>query len=179
MNVARKGAGEGIKMSTGTRTVEAESTVAVGGWAAGAVGGFAGGIAFGLLMMYVIPAPMLETVVPAMYGIEGPALVAGWAIHQFHGVVLGLAYVALVRAMPGRLAGPARDRTGALGLGAAYGVLTTAVLAVLVMPVWLGVVGFAGAPPFPNVSYPGTVLSLIGHVVYAVPVAVAYALATE
>jgi hypothetical protein len=161
-------------MSTRTRTVEPASAITANGWVAGAIGGFVGSVAFGLIMMYVIPAPMLEIVIPAMYGIEGPALLAGWAIHQFHGVVLGLAYVALVRVTPVRDA--ARGRTGALGLGVAYGVLTTVVLAGLVMPVWLGAVGFAGSPPFPNVSYPGTVVSLVGHVVYAVPVAVAYAL---
>jgi len=163
-------------MSTKTRTVAPVSAVTTNEWVAGAVGGFVGSIAFGLMMMYAIPAPMLAVVIPAMYGIEGPAFLAGWAFHQFHGVVLGLAYVALVRSTPGRIGRLARDRTGALGLGVAYGVLTTVVLAVLVMPVWLGVVGFAGAPPFPNVSYPGTLLSLLGHVVYAIPVAVAYAL---
>jgi hypothetical protein len=146
---------------------------------AGAGGGFVGSIAFGLIMMYVIPAPLLEIVIPAMYGVEGPALLAGWAIHQFHGVVLGLAYVALIRAMPERVRELARDRTGALGLAVGYGVLTTVGLAVLVMPVWLGVVGFAGAPPFPNVSYPGTLVSLFGHVVYAIPVALAFALSAS
>jgi uncharacterized membrane protein YagU involved in acid resistance len=164
-------------MSTKTRTAAPVTAVTTNEWLAGAVGGFVGSIAFGLLMMYVIPAPMLAVVIPAMYGIEGPAFLTGWAIHQFHGVVLGLTYVALVRATPVRDA--ARDRTGALGLGVAYGVLTTVVLAVLVMPAWLGAVGFAGAPPFPNVSYPGTLLSLVGHVVYAIPVAVAYALAAS
>ena len=163
-------------MSTIKRSVKPVFGITANEWLAGAIGGFVGSIAFGLVMMYVIPAPMLEIVIPAMYGIEGPALLAGWAIHQFHGVVLGLTYVALVRTVPGRLRGLAHDQTGALGLGVAYGVLTTVVLAVLVMPVWLGVVGFAGAPPFPNVSYPGTLVSLIGHVVYAIPVAVAYAL---
>jgi len=163
-------------MSTKTREVEPTAAATTNEWLAGAVGGFVGSIAFGLLMLYAIPAPMLSVAIPAMYGIEGPALLAGWAIHQFHGVVLGLAYVALVRALSGRIGRIASDRTGAIGLGAAYGVLTTVVLAVLVMPVWLGVVGFAGAPPFPNVSYPGTLVSLIGHVVYAIPVAVAYAL---
>jgi len=166
-------------MSTIKRTVEPVFAITANEWLAGAIGGFVGSIGFGLLMMYVIPAPMLEVVIPAMYGIGGPAFLAGWAIHQFHGVVLGLTYVALVRTLPRGVREMARDRTGALGLGVAYGVLTTVVLAVLVMPVWLGTVGFAGAPPFPNVSYPGTLVSLVGHVVYAVPVAVAYALAAS
>lgn len=76
--------------------------------------------------------------------------------------------------------GPLREsakRAGpAIGLGIGYGVLTTVALAVLVMPVWLSALGFPGAPPFPNVAVPGTLLSLIGPVVYAIPVAVAYAL---
>lgn len=39
-------------------------------------------------------------------------------------------------------------------------------------------VGFPGAPPFPNIAIPGTLLGLIGHIVYAIPVALAYALVT-
>lgn len=34
-------------------------------------------------------------------------------------------------------------------------------------------VGFPGAPPFPNIAIPGTLLGLIGHIVYAIPVALA------
>jgi len=125
-------------------------------------------------MQYAIPTPMFEMAIPAMYGIDGPALLAGWALHQFHGVVLGLAYVALVQLGPFRES--ARRVGPAIGLGIGYGVLTTALLAVLVMPVWLSTLGFPGAPPFPNVAIPGTLVSLLGHVVYAVPVALAYAL---
>jgi hypothetical protein len=146
-------------------------------WAAGAAGGFLGSIPFGLLMMYVMPPPLLEIVIPAMYGIEGPALAAGWAIHQFHGVVLGLTYVALVQF--GGVGDIAESVSGSLGLGVAYGVVTTLVLAVLVMPIWLSVVGFPNAPPFPNFAIPGTIVSAIGHVIYAIPVAVGYALASE
>lgn len=79
----------------GTETTEAASTgriksIRLTQWLAGAAGGFLGSILFGLMMQYVMPPPLLEMVIPAMYGIEGPALAAGWAIHQFHGVVLGL-----------------------------------------------------------------------------------------
>jgi hypothetical protein len=146
-------------------------------WAAGAVGGFLGSIPFGLMMMTVMAPPLLEIVVPAMYGVEGPALAAGWAIHQFHGVVLGLGYVALVRF--GGFADTAKQLSGSLGLAVAYGVLTTLVLAVLVMPIWLSVVGFPNAPPFPNFGIPATIVSTIGHVIYAIPVAVGYALVSE
>ncbi|MEM4781110.1 MAG: histidine kinase [Halalkalicoccus sp.] len=160
---------------------ETTSNVGIGGietnqWLAGAAGGFLGSILFGLMMRYVMPPPLLEMVIPAMYGIEGPALMAGWAIHQFHGVVLGLVYVALVQAPP--LRERAKRLGGALSLGVAYGVLTTIGLAVIVMSLWLSAVGFPMAPPFPNVGFPATLLSTIGHVVYAIPVALAYALVT-
>ena len=141
---------------------------------AGAAGGFLGSVLFGLLMQFVIPAPMLEMAIPAMYGIEGPALAAGWAIHQFHGVVLGIAYVLLVG--NSGLRERASRLPDAIPFGLAYGVLTTALLAVIVMPLWLGAMNFGGAPPFPNLALPATLLSTVGHVLFAVPVAVAYAL---
>lgn len=164
-------------MATETKTERGFGNVRTNEWVAGAVGGFAGSILFGLIMQYIMPPPMLEVVIPAMYGIEGPALLNGWAFHQFHGVVLGLVYVALVQLRP--FHEQARRLGGSISLGIGYGVLTTAILAVLVMPLWLSAVGFAGAPPFPNVAMPGTILSLVGHVVYAVPVAVSYALIAE
>ncbi|WP_436344859.1 hypothetical protein [Natronorubrum sp. FCH18a] len=159
---------------TQTTTATTIGNATFGEWTAGAVGGFLGSIFFGLLMRYVIPAPMLEMAIPAMYGIEGPALAAGWAIHQFHGVALGLAYVALVQWEP--LRDPASRLGPAIGLGIGYGALTTLLLAVLVMPIWLATLGFPGAPPFPNLAIPGTIVSLLGHVAFAVPVAIAYAL---
>ncbi|MUW13665.1 hypothetical protein GJ633_02580 [Halorubrum sp. CBA1125] len=164
-------------MATETGTASAAAGVTSRQWAGGAVGGFVGSVPFGLMMMYVMPPPLLEMAIPAMYGIEGPALAAGWAIHQFHGVVLGLGYVALVEV--GGLRETARSLRGSLGLAVAYGVLTTVVLAVLVMPIWLGALGFPGAPPFPNVAIPATIVSTVGHVVYAIPVAVAYSVVSE
>lgn len=162
-------------MATETGTSTSIGTVRSTEWLAGAVGGFVGAIPFGLMMQYIMPPPLLEMVIPAMYGVEGPALAAGWALHQFHGVVLGLAYVAIVQYGP--LQAPARRLSGAIGLGIGYGILTTVLLAVLVMPLWLSAVGFPTAPSFPNVAIPGTILSLVGHVVYAVPLAVVYAVA--
>jgi|AntRauTorcE11898_2_1112593.scaffolds.fasta_scaffold09401_1 hypothetical protein len=164
-------------MATETGSATESRTVTSKQWTAGAVGGFVGSIPFGLMMLYVMPPPLLEVVIPAMYGIEGPAVVAGWAIHLFHGVVLGLTYVAVVRF--GGVEETAGELGGALTLGVAYGVLTTLVLAVLVMPIWLRVVGFPAAPPFPNFAIPATIVSTIGHIVYALPVTIAYAIVTE
>lgn len=164
-------------MSTQATTAAETTDSTTSPYLVGAAGGFIGSVLFGLIMTYVMPPPLLEVVIPAMYGVEGPAPLVGWAIHQFHGVVLGLVYVAAIQSGP--LSGPARKLGGSVGLGIGYGVLTTAVLAVLVMPLWLQAVGFPAAPPFPNVSIPGTVVSTIGHVVYALPVTVGYALFAE
>jgi len=139
--------------------------------------GLVGSVLFGLFMQFVMPPPLLEVVIPAMYGVAGPALAVGWALHLFHGAVLGFVYVLLVEVTG--LDETARRTTGAVGLGIVYGLLTTAVLAVLVMPVWLGAVGFPNAPPFPNVAIPGTILSTAGHVLYAVPLALLYASLTD
>lgn len=161
-------------MATDTRPNVSLGGTSLDDWAAGALGGFVGSILMGLVMQFVMLGQTLELAVPAMYGIEGPALLAGWALHQFHGVVLGLTYVAIVHSGP--LSRPARQGRSAIGLGIGYGILTTAVLGVLVMPVWLSIVGFPGALPVPNVGMPQTVLSLLAHILYAIPVAVGYAL---
>jgi len=139
--------------------------------------GIVGSVLFGLFMQFVMPPPLLEVVIPAMYGVAGPALAVGWALHLFHGAVLGFVYVLLVEVTG--LDETASRTTGAVGLGIVYGLLTTAVLAVLLMPVWLGAVGFPNAPPFPNVAVPGTLLSTVGHVLYAVPLALLYASLTD
>jgi len=148
-------------------------------WVRGALGGFIGSIGFGLLMAFVMPPPLLEVVIPNMYGIaatpENPAPLAGWFFHQFHGVMLGLAYVAYVERPAIRDWLDARTLKGAMVHGVIWGVVTTLVLAVLVMPIWLQVVGFPMAPPFPNLGA-GTILSLVGHLMYAVPLAVVYAI---
>jgi len=164
-------------MATQTQTTSTTFGVQTNQWLSAAAGGVLGSVLFGLIMQFVMTAPLLEIVIPTMYGVEAPALAAGWAIHVFHGVFLALAYVALVQLGP--LDEPARRINGAIGLGVAYGVLTTAVLAVLVMPLWLSAVGFPMAPPFPNLAFPATVVSTIGHIVYAVPVALGYALASR
>lgn len=164
----------GRRMATETRSESLVDGLSLDELAAGAIGGFLGSVLMGLVMQFGMPGPTLEMAIPAMYGIEGPALLAGWTMHQFHGVVLGLVYVVLVQFEP--LRRPARRVESAIVLGIGYGVLTTMLLSVLVMPVWLSAVGFPSPPPFPNVGMPNTLLSVLAHVLYAIPVATAYAL---
>lgn len=148
-------------------------------WVRGAVGGFIGSVAFGLMMAFVMPPPLLEVVIPNMYGFaatpDAPAMLAGWAFHQFHGTVLGVIYVAYVEHPS--IAGWSDPRTigGGILHGVIWGVITTLVFAVLVMPLWLQAVGFPEAPSFPNIG-PGTLMGTIGHIVYAVPLGIFYAL---
>nr|WP_089877280.1 histidine kinase [Halogeometricum limi] len=132
-------------------------------WQAGVAGGILGAIAFGALMVLVSPG-VLTNAIPAMYGLTGGA--AGTFIHLSHGAVIGVAFAALLRARP-ELAETLGRSTAA---GAAYGVAVWVVLAVLVMPVWLSAVGFAGAPGLPNIS----TTSLVGHVIYGLVLGAAY-----
>lgn len=141
-----------------------ESPTAFAPWQAGLVGGLAGGLVFGA-MMSAMMTPVMEMAIPAMYGIEGPAGLAGWVIHMSNSAVLGVVF--------GALAGRA-DLTGTgrtAGAGLVYGAVLWAVLAATVMPIWLGTVGFPGTPPLPNLNP----LSLVGHLVYGLVLGVVYA----
>lgn len=149
-------------------------------WVRGAFGGFVGSVAFGLFMAFIMPAPMLEVVIPNLYGIEAtpdtPAPLAGWFFHQFQGVMLGLGYVAYVEYPSVARWQEPRVLKGGLIHGLIWGVLTTAIFPILVMPLWLQAAGFPGAPPFPNVGFPATLMGLMGHFVYAVPLGILYAI---
>jgi len=140
--------------------------------AAGAVAGFVGSLLMGAMMHMMGNAGTLQMGIPAMYGVEGPALGVGWALHQWHGVVLGVVYVLGVENV-GALRGKARSLGGAVGFGVGFGVLIM-VLPIFVMPLWLDAMGFGGAPPFPNIAVPQTLMSTVIHVVYAIPVGLGY-----
>jgi hypothetical protein len=165
-------------MSTETATVEDSEflNITPKKIAAGAVGGFVGSLIMGVLMQTMNPGT-LQMGIPAMYGIEGPSLGAGWAFHQWHGVFLGVVYVLGVENIDS-LRGKARSLGGAVGLGVGYGVVTT-LLPVFVMPLWLSAMGFGGAPPFPNFGIPATFISAAMHVVYALPLALVYYFVTR
>ncbi len=126
---------------------------------------------------------MLEVVIPNMYGIgatpDNPAPMAGWFFHQFHGVMLGIAYVAYAERPAVIEWMEPRSLQGGIVHGIIWGVLTTIVLPVIVMPLWLQAAGFPMAPSFPNIGFPATLLGLIGHIIYAVPVGVLYAIYRE
>ncbi|MDF9748345.1 histidine kinase [Natrinema salsiterrestre] len=152
-------------MASETMTRRPERTeTALEHWQAGTVGGIVGALVFGAMMAMQTP-PVLEAAIPAMYGLEGG--LAGTVIHVSHGAVLGVVFAAL-------LVATGRTELGlgsSAAVGLAYGLGVWAVLAVVVMPIWLSAVGFGMAPDVPNVA----VESLVGHAAYGLVLGVVYA----
>ncbi|WP_430504110.1 DUF6789 family protein [Haloparvum sp. PAK95] len=147
-----------------------EVSTAEGAWKGGVLAGIAGGVVMGA-MLSVMMAPVLEMAIPSLYGIAGPAGAVGWVIHVSHGAVLGVAFAAILQTKPG-VGGSIGKSAGA---GAAYGVGIWVVLAAIVMPVWLGTVGFGGAPSVPNFNP----MSLVAHVVYGVVLGAVFPLVAD
>ncbi|MBX0295224.1 histidine kinase [Haloarcula nitratireducens] len=145
-------------------TTAAETDVTLADWQAGVLGGILGAAVMAVLISLTSP-PVLQGAIPGLYGLSGG--VAGWVVHLSHGAVLGVAFAAVAeRGLPAD-----RSIGSTLGLGVVWGVVTWLVLAALVMPLWLGAVGFPQAPPFPNFAVP----SLLWHVVYGGVLGITYA----
>ncbi len=136
--------------------------------AGSAIAGILGTLAFGGFFVAIGNTGVIEMAIPAMYGVSGPAPLIGWAIHLFHGAVLGVLYAVIVNSTG--YGHHLDELPKAAGLGLGYGVVTTVALAALLMPVWLSSVGFQGAPPFPNFSPMG----LVGHLIYGGVLGVSY-----
>jgi len=134
-------------------------------WETGIVGGLLGGLVMGIVFS-VLATPVLESAIPALYGLEGGTI--GWAVHMSHSAVFGVVFAAVVSRPR---VGPYADSAAALlGLGLGYGAALWVVAAGVVMPVWLDAVGFAGAPPLPNFDP----TSLLAHLVFGAVLGAAY-----
>lgn len=149
------------------------SFVSYSDWTRGVLGGFFGAIPFGFIMLYAMNAPVLEMIIPAMYGVEGPALVIGWLLHLFHGTILGIGYVTFFETTEFVHQDTLQSIGGGIRFGVLWGFMVMVLMVVLIMPIWLNIVGFAEAPPFPNVGS-GTILSLLGHVIWAIILGMTY-----
>jgi hypothetical protein len=155
-------------MSTATERTEPAQSV-TGSWQAGVLGGVVGALAMGGLML-ATNEPTLAVAIPSLYALAPPPNVAaGLFVHLSQGAVLGVGFAALVGVLE-------LDSTGKLLAGGiAWGVVTWAVFAALVMPLWLSAVGSPASPPFPNFAVP----SLLWHVVYGVVLGGVYAATVE
>ena len=142
-------------MSTRTESAhEVESSP--GNWRAGTLAGIAGGIAMGVLVI-AMNTPTIAVAIPSLYTLAPPPDPGvGMVVHVSHGAVLGVVFAGIAGVLD--LDSDAK----VVGVGVGWGVLTWAVLAALVMPIWLGAVGSPASPPFPNFAPP----SLLWHVVY-------------
>jgi hypothetical protein len=152
-------------MSQATETGTVTGTATNSTWKAGVVGGVAGAAVMAVLVSVMNP-PTLEVAIPSLYALAPPPNgVAGWVVHLSHGAVLGVAFAGVAEA-----AGGGRSLGRSVGLGVLWGVVTWAVLAALVMPVWLDAVGSPANPPFPNFATP----SLLWHLAYGVVLGALY-----
>ncbi|ELZ30856.1 hypothetical protein C474_10356 [Halogeometricum pallidum JCM 14848] len=147
-------------MSTETATQTVEST-SNDDWQSGVAAGLLGGVAMGALMAVQMPG-VLEVAIPSMYFLAG--VLAGFTVHLAHAAVLGIGFAAVAATRPELSTGRS------IALGVAYGVVLWAVLAVLLMPVWLSAVGSPAHPSLPNINP----ASLVAHVVYGAVLGATY-----
>jgi hypothetical protein len=125
-----------------------------------AMAGVLGTLAFTAFFIAIGNTGTISMAIPALYGLTGPSLIIGELIHLVHGAILGVVYAAIVSATGyGHHLDDVKKAT-VWGLG--YGLVTTVLLAALLMPVWLSAVGFPNAPTAPNFNPMG----LLGHLIY-------------
>lgn len=149
-------------MSVKTETTK-ESGLTLNDWQAGVAGGILGAVAMAVAVSAMNP-PTLSMAIPGLYGLSGG--VTGWVVHLSHGAVLGVVFAGAV----GSDGLSIESASKYVGFGAVWGVVIWALLAAVVMPVWLGVVGFPNAPPLPNFAVP----SLLWHLIYGVVLGAVY-----
>ncbi|WP_338729613.1 histidine kinase [Haladaptatus sp. DJG-WS-42] len=154
-------------MVSETQTATTTRTVS-DNWLGAAVAGLLATFAFGGFQTVMGSSSVIAHALPALYGVQGPALAVGWGIHLVHGALLGIAYAAFATPKPLREYAE-NIPTGAL-LGIVFSVLLTIVAVGFIMPLWLQAVGFPMAPPIPNLA-PS---SFIGHAVYGVVLGALY-----
>lgn len=165
------------------RTDDVQRETSVVGTGRALVGGFLGGIAgtaaFGLLSV-ALGLGFVQSFIPALFGM-GQSGVVGWTVHLAAGAVLGVVFGLLVSrprvhwlVVPDArepALGPASPSVRLVGLGIAYGLAVWAILPMLVLPVWLGVIGVGGVD-----AVPGSALtSLAAHLVFGLLLGAVYA----
>lgn len=154
-------------MVSETQTATTTQTVS-DNWLGAAVAGILATLAFGGFQTVMGSSGVIANALPALYGIQGPALSVGWGIHLVHGALFGIAYAAFTTPKP--LREYAKNVSTGAALGIAFSVLLTLVAVGFIMPLWLQAVGFPAAPPIPNLA-PS---SFVGHAVYGVVLGALY-----
>jgi hypothetical protein len=116
-------------------------------------------------LILVMNTPTLAVAIPSLYMLAPPPTPAfGLVVHLSHGAVLGVIFAVIVSAL--ELDTAATQVAASIG----WGIATWAVLAAVVMPIWLSAVGSPASPPLPNFAPP----SLLWHIVYGGVLGVIY-----
>lgn len=155
------------------RTPDAESARTIPWWLGGALGGAAGALPFGAVLSALAPET-LRVAIPAVYGLA-PGSIAGWLVHLAHGTALGALYAAFVRIeRVDRLLDAATPLGDSVlpnaAIGLCYGVAIWAILPVVILPLWLGVVAIAEAGALTGFAPP----LLLGHAPYGAVLGAVY-----
>lgn len=159
-------------MSAETETGELDYEMSFKQLAAGAIGGTLGALLFGLLIELGVSDLTVAIAIPSVYGIEGPLPVGAWGLHLFNGGILGMLYVIVAHYEP--FSRYSRSYRGAAALGVAFGIVLTALVALL-LPVWARV-GGGGLAELPAIT-PGVVIATVaGHVLFGLVVSLTYAM---
>ena len=138
-------------------------------WQGGVLGGLLGGLVFGALMSMQMPG-VLESAIPnGMYGL-GASGEIGWVIHMSHSAVLGVVFAVGIEFGGFDATRSSNLRTGLAGLG--YGLVVWAVLAAIVMPIWVSGGSTAGVPNIVTES-------IVGHAVYGVLLGISYSVLSD
>lgn len=129
-------------------------------WKGGALAGLLATGVMGVAIS-VTDLSTLQVAVAGLYGQSG-SLVAGWTAHLVHGTVFGSLFTLL-------LADPGLHRLTdwywkTILAGAVYSVILAVAAAGIIMPIWLGQIGFPVPPTIPNVTTP----MLLWHLIYGI-----------
>jgi hypothetical protein len=154
-------------MATGTpSSTAALLDSVVGDWRLGLASGVVGGLVAGGILSVLEPR-LLSVTMPALYGLAPPAdALLGSVVVLVHASVLGVAFAGLMA--HGDFGG--RPATEQVGTGIAFGLGSWLALAVVLVPLWLGVLGSSETVSFPFLSVP----MLAGHLGFGVTVGVLY-----
>lgn len=137
-------------------------------WTSGVLAGLVAGVFAGVLLAWS-RAPVIETALPTIYGVEPSAPAVGWLIHAAHSLVLGLVYAVLADRTP--LREWTRKPLRGLGTGVAYGFVLWVVVAQGIVPFVTPVLGYGAAPAFPYLSP----VALFGYLGFGALVGLTYA----
>lgn len=127
-------------------------------WKGGAVAGLVATIVMGIVIV-LTDLTTLRGAIAGLYGLQGN-LVAGWGAHLVHGTLFGMLF-AIILADPG-LYRLTDWHWKTVVAGVVYGLVLSIVGAGIIMPIWLGVVGFPAPPSLLNVTVP----TLTWHLIY-------------